>query len=88
MPVTAADGALRDSSAPRPRHSAAMKLTGKIPATRTRLTAGYKWVNGLALSRVDPYGEAIYDMNPYLQIGIQQPLPWSVWALGSKCGVR
>ena len=51
-----------------------MKLTGKIPATRTKLTVGYKWVNGMALSRVDPYGEAIYDMNPYLHIGIRQPL--------------
>jgi hypothetical protein len=87
-PVTVADGALRDALNTVQRHSAAMKLTGKIPATRTKLTVGYKWINGMALSRVDPYGEAIYDMNPYLQIGITQPLPWSTlghWEANAEC---
>ena len=88
VPYAAVDGALRDSLRTAPRHSAAMKLTGKIPATGTRLTAGYKWVNGLALSRVDPYGEAIYDMSPYLHIGIRQPLPWpnaGHWEANAEC---
>ncbi len=87
-PVTVADGALRDALGTLQRHSAAMKLTGKIPATRTKLTIGYKWINGMALSRVDPYGEAIYDMNPYLQIGITQPIPWSTlghWEASAEC---
>jgi Carboxypeptidase regulatory-like domain len=87
-PVAVADGALRDALSTVQRHSAAMKLTGKIPATRTKLTVGYKWINGLALSRVDPYGEAIYDMNPYLQIGVSQPLPWSTlghWEASAEC---
>jgi hypothetical protein len=87
-PVTVSDGALRDALSTVNRHSAAMKLTGKIPVTRTQLTVGYKWVNGLALSRVDPYGEAIYDINPYLQIGIRQPLPWpnvGHWEANAEC---
>jgi len=71
-----------------PRHSAAVKLTGRLPVTGTKLTAGYKWVNGLALSRVDPYGEAVYDINPYLHIGIRQPLPWPTighWEANAEC---
>lgn len=88
VPATDVDGVLRDGLRTVPRHSAAVKLTGRIPVTGTRLTAGYKWVNGLALTRVDPYGEAIYDMNPYLQIGIHQPLPWPAvghWEANAEC---
>jgi len=88
VPVGATDGVLRDSLRTAPRNSAAMQVTGKIPVTRTRLTAGYKWVNGLALSHVDPYGEAIYDVNPFLQVGIHQPLPWPTfgrWEANAEC---
>jgi hypothetical protein len=75
-PVGAPDGALRDALRTLPRQSAAMKITGKIPGSGTKLTAGYKWVSGSALSRVDPYGEGIFDVNPYLHVGVRQPLPW------------
>jgi Carboxypeptidase regulatory-like domain len=88
VPVGEMDGGLRDVLRTVQRHSAAMKLTGKIPATKTQMTVGYKWVNGLALSRVDPYGEAIYDINPYLRIGIRQPLPWPTvghWEANAEC---
>lgn len=88
VPVTVVAGGLRDSLRTVPRHSAAMKITGKVPVTGTKLTAGYKWVNGLALSRVDPYGEAVYDINPYLHIGIRQPLPWpnvGHWEANAEC---
>ncbi|HKT47950.1 MAG TPA: hypothetical protein VJP87_10545, partial [Candidatus Acidoferrales bacterium] len=39
------------------------------------LDAGYKWVNGGALSRVDLYGESLYQMDPFLHVGLRQPLP-------------
>jgi hypothetical protein len=87
-PVAVVDGGLRDALRTVSKHSAAVKLTGKIPVTGTRLTAGYKWVDGLALSRVDPYGEAIYDISPYLHIGIRQPLPWPTvghWEANAEC---
>jgi hypothetical protein len=80
VPVGVADGALRDALRTLPRESAAMKLTGRIPKMGTKVTAGYKWIGGTALSRVDPYGEGIFDINPYLHIGIRQPLPWFISA--------
>ncbi len=88
VPVTVVDGGLRDSLRTVPRHSVAMKVTGRVPVAGTKLTVAYKWVNGLALSRVDPYGEAIYDISPYLHIGIRQPLPWpnvGHWEANAEC---
>ena len=76
VPVTVPVGGLRASLRTVPRESATMKLTGKLPGTHTKLTAGYKWISGEALSRVDPYGEGLYDVSPYLHVGIRQPLPW------------
>ena len=88
VPVSMSDAGLRDALQTAPRHSAAVKLSGKIPGTKTTLTAGYKWINGLALSRVDPYGEAVYDLSPYLHVGIRQPLPWPTighWEANAEC---
>jgi hypothetical protein len=89
VPVASSDGgALRDSLRTSPRHSAAFRVSGKVPVTHTTLVAGYKWINGPALSRVDPYGEAIWDINPYLHIGIRQPLPWpnvGHWEANAEC---
>ena len=87
-PVTTPEGPLRDVMRTVPRQSAALKLSGKVPLTGTRLTAGYKWINGTALSRVDPYGESLYDVNPYLHVGIRQPLPWTMlgrWEANAQC---
>ena len=77
VPIAGTDGGLRDALRTAPRQSAAVKVTGKVPGTRTKLTAGYKWINGYALSRVDPYGEGLFDVNPYLHVGIRQPVPWT-----------
>lgn len=88
VPIAATEGPLRDALRTVPRQSAAVKLTGKVPATGTRLTAGYKWINGTALSRVDPYGESVYDVNPYLHVGVRQPLPWTIlgrWEANAEC---
>jgi hypothetical protein len=32
-------------------------------------------VSGVAVSRVDQYGESIFQLDPYLHVGIKQPLP-------------
>jgi hypothetical protein len=88
VPYTLVDGGLRDALRTASRESAAVKVTGKLPITGTKLTAGYKWIGGMALSRIDPYGEAVYDLSPYLHIGIRQPLPWPTvghWEANAEC---
>jgi hypothetical protein len=88
VPGGVMDETLRDALVTARRHSAAMEVTGKVPVTGTKLTAGYKWVDGIALSRVDPYGEVVYEVNPYLHIGIRQPLPWVAfgrWEANAEC---
>ena len=82
------DSALRDALQTMGRHSVGANLTAKVPKIGTRLSAGYKWVNGTALSRVDPYGEGIYGMNPFLHIGIRQQLPKFMlgrWEANAEC---
>jgi Carboxypeptidase regulatory-like domain len=88
VPSGPIDGGLRDDLRTAPVQSAAVKVTGKIPVSGTKLIVGYKLVSGSALSRVDPYGEAVYDVSPYLHLGIRQPLPWGAlghWEANADC---
>ena len=88
VPVSEADGVLRDALRTLPRHSLAAKVSAKVPRTGTSLSAGYKWISGMSVSRVDPYGESIYQINPYLYIGIRQPLPRFAlgrWEANAEC---
>jgi hypothetical protein len=80
-------GSLRDSLRTAPRHSLAATVSARLPRTATKLTAGYKWVNGQAYSRVDAYGESLYQTNPYLHVGFRQPLPFALgrWEANAQC---
>jgi Carboxypeptidase regulatory-like domain len=71
--VTSSD--LRDSFATRNHHSVAGRISGKIPQSGTQFSASYKWISGTALSRMDQFGEAAYEMDPNLHLSIRQPLP-------------
>lgn len=75
VPSESVDGMLRDVLHTAPRHSLDGGVSGKIPHLRTKVDAGYKWVNGVAVSRVDQYGESLFQTDPYLHVGIRQPLP-------------
>jgi hypothetical protein len=66
---------LRDSFATRNHHSVAGRISGKIPQSGTQFSASYKWISGTALSRMDQFGEAAYEMDPNLHLSIRQPLP-------------
>jgi hypothetical protein len=66
---------LRNELQTRYRQSAGVHITAKAPKIGTRLTAGYKWINGPVVSAVDPYGQSLYSLDPYLSLGIRQPLP-------------
>ena len=59
----------------RARNSVAVTVGGRVQKTGTRFTAGYKWVNGLDASRQDPYGESLFDTDPFLNVSFRQVLP-------------
>ncbi len=66
---------LRDSFTTRNLHSVAARISGKISQSGTQFSASYKWISGTALSRVDQFGEAAYEIDPNLNLSIRQPLP-------------
>jgi hypothetical protein len=68
-------GVLRDSFRMAPRQSVGVNISTKFPRTGGRVTAGYKWISGPAVSRVDSYGESLYQMDPYLHVSVRQQLP-------------
>jgi len=74
------DSLLRDMLQAVPRHAFGASISTKVPRLGTKFHAGYKWMSGSAVSRLDGYGESIYQMDPYLHLMIRQPLP--KWALG------
>lgn len=75
VPLDGADGSLRDILRTRQRHSLGASISAKVPRVGTKVNAGYKWVNGITVSRVDSYGESLYDLEPYLHLSVRQPLP-------------
>lgn len=68
-------GALRDSLRTVTRHALGGNLRAAVPRFGTKLLAGYNWIDGSAVSRVDSYGESLYRMDPYLHVAIRQQLP-------------
>lgn len=68
-------GSLRDSLRTAEQHSLGANVGVKLPRSGTKLRAGYKWISGPVVSRVDPYGESMYQMDPFLHFSVRQPLP-------------
>ncbi len=66
---------LRSSLATRQRHSFAARVSGRVPGAGTQFTASYKWVKGAVASRQDPFGDALYLVDPNLNVRLRQPLP-------------
>jgi len=75
MPVDDPDSLLRDVLRTQARHSLGGGISTKIRRTGTRIETSYKWLSGPAVSRVDLYGESLYQLDPYLHVGVRQPLP-------------
>jgi len=74
-PLEGTDGSLRDTLRTAQRHSFAASVSAKVPRVGTKVNAGYKWVNGVTVSRVDAYGESLFQFDPYLHVSLRQPLP-------------
>ncbi|MGC2330573.1 MAG: carboxypeptidase-like regulatory domain-containing protein [Candidatus Acidiferrales bacterium] len=66
---------LRDELDTRYRHSLAGRVSARLPRFGTSVSASYKWLSGPTVSRLDSYGESVYQIDPYLSMEIRQPLP-------------
>jgi hypothetical protein len=71
----AANVDLRDAMQTRYRHSLAGRVSGRIRKTGTRMAASYKWVDGSIVSRQDIFGETAYQLDPFFNVSVRQPLP-------------
>jgi carboxypeptidase family protein len=74
-PLDGAEGLLREVLRTAPRHSFGASISTKVPHAGTKVSAGYKWVDGVTVSRVDSYGESLFQLDPYLHVSLRQPLP-------------
>ena len=79
-PANNIESALRDLLQSVPRHALGAGVSAKLPRLGTKVNAGYKWISGPAVSRLDGYGDSVYQMAPYFHLMVRQPLP--KWALG------
>jgi hypothetical protein len=71
--TTATD--FRGNIATRNHQGIAARVSGKLPRAGTQIAASYKWISGVALSRMDAYGEAESQIDPNLHLSFRQPLP-------------
>jgi Carboxypeptidase regulatory-like domain len=74
-PSEAAEGTTRNMLRNNMYSSVGANVSTKLPRWGTKLSAGYKWVGGEAVSRLDPYGESVFQMVPFLHVGVRQALP-------------
>jgi len=70
-----ADGATRDILRTTMHNSVGANVSTRLPGSGTKVNAGYKWVGGAIVSRLDPFGESLYKMEPFLHVGVRQALP-------------
>jgi len=70
------NGKLRDDLTTQHRQSLAGGVSATLPHVGTKFTASYKWISGPTVSQLDPYGESLYQMDPYFSMAIRQPLPY------------
>jgi hypothetical protein len=56
-------------------NSVAGSVSTKFPRFGTKVNVGYKWVGGDAVSRVDAFGESLFQIDPFLHVGVRQALP-------------
>jgi hypothetical protein len=56
-------------------HSAAAKLSGTTPGSKTKVIASYRWLSGTSLTPVDMFNASAGQTDPYLSFFIRQPIP-------------
>jgi hypothetical protein len=66
---------LRDGLQTQNFHSLAATVSGRVPGLGTHVVASYKWLSGRAVSHQDAFGESAFQLDPYLNLSVRQPLP-------------
>ena len=87
-PSSAAVGPLRELFRTAGRQSAGVKVSESVPRFGTRVTVGYQWISGTTLTRVDSFGDSLFDMEPYFHLGVHQRLPKfgpGRWVANAEC---
>ncbi len=74
-PLDGAEGSAREMLRTAMHSSMGANVSARIPRSGTKVNAGYKWVGGTTVSRLDAFGESLYQMGPFLHVGIRQALP-------------
>ena len=57
------------------RHSAALKLNGTLPHSKTKWIASYRWTSGQTLVPVDIFNASAGQTDPFFNLFVRQPLP-------------
>jgi hypothetical protein len=58
------------------RHSAALRLNGSVPRSKTRWIASYRWTSGdNALTSVDLFNASAGQTDAFFNLFVRQPLP-------------
>lgn len=66
---------MREMLRNRMHNSVGANVSAKVPHLGTKVDAGYKWVSGVTVSRLDAYGESLFRMDPFAHVGVRQSLP-------------
>jgi Carboxypeptidase regulatory-like domain len=69
-------------------NSLGINVSTSVPRLGTRLEGGYKWVSGRTVSRLDGFGESLYQMEPFVHLGLRQALPKfgpGRWEANARC---
>ena len=70
-----AGGDLRGYLSERYRHTLATRVSSRVPRLGTEVAASYKWTSGPALTQVDCFGDAAYELDPNFSLSVRQPIP-------------
>lgn len=87
-PANASAGSLREMFRTTGRQSAGVKVSRKVVHTGTQISAGYEWISGATLTRVDGFGDSLFDIEPYLHLAVHQRLPKfgpGRWEANAEC---
>ncbi|HKV26057.1 MAG TPA: carboxypeptidase-like regulatory domain-containing protein [Candidatus Acidoferrum sp.] len=79
---------LRDMLRTAGRQSAGVKVSDRVSRLGTKFSVGYQWVGGATVTRVDGFGDTLFDMTPYFHFGVHQRLPKfgpGRWEANAEC---